>query len=108
MSRVDFFNKDFDLEQTDKINKAPITNLGPESNFGSVDEDLRRSGNSTSLSSISAKHITEKNRLHAKVFCHFISGGIMIFQDVISILGVRSVRSIGSAGKVFLLEVFLV
>lgn len=64
MSRVDFFKDE--TENDNKINKAPITNLGPESNFGSVDGDLKRSGNSTKLATVSEKHIIEKNKLHMK------------------------------------------
>ena len=65
MSQVDFYKQESSNDL--KINKAPITNLGPESNFfGSCDGDLKRSGNSTKLSTISEKHIVEKNKLHTK------------------------------------------
>ena len=64
MSKIDFFNTDTPTDKYGNIDSAPITNLGPESNFGSVDEDLKRSGNSTKLTTISEKHIIEKNKLH--------------------------------------------
>ena len=64
MAKVKFFTDGAENEA--KLNKAPITNLGPESNFGSVTEDLKKSGNSTNLSTISDKHIIEKNKLYRK------------------------------------------
>ena len=64
MSRVNYFIDGTENEA--KLNKAPITNLGPESNFGSVDDDLKRRGNSTKLSTISDKHIIDKNKLHTR------------------------------------------
>ena len=62
MSKVSYLIGE--IENEDILNKAPITNLGPESNFGSVDQDLKRSGNSTKLSTVSDKHIIDKNKLH--------------------------------------------
>ena len=64
MSKVEFYNTNAPGDKFSDIDMAPITNLGPESNFGSVSEDLQRSGNSTKLSTISEKHIIEKNKLH--------------------------------------------
>ena len=64
MSKVKYFIDG--VQDESKLNKAPISNLGPESNFGSVGEDLTKSGNSTNLSTVSEKHIIEKNKLHTR------------------------------------------
>ena len=64
MSRVEFFLKDGTQDES-KINKASITNHGPESNFGSVDVDLKKSGN-TLIYQRSQKNILLKKKLHPK------------------------------------------
>ena len=49
-----------------KIPFAVVTNLGPESNFATLDNDLKRSGNSTTLKKISGMHVIQQNKLYKK------------------------------------------
>ena len=57
-----FFKEDFEEseEAANKRSKAVLTNLGAESEFATLDNDLRKVGGSTSLNTISNKHVIAK------------------------------------------------
>ena len=57
------FYQDNDIED---IPQTPQTNLGCESEFASVGNDLKKAGGAVSLQSISDKHVIARNRLYAK------------------------------------------
>ena len=59
-----FFIEDVNDNLPDE--RTPKTNLGCESEFGFVTNDFRKSGNSTSLETISKKHIVSRNKLYEK------------------------------------------
>ena len=48
------------------IEQAPQTNLGCESEFGFVTNDFKQEGGSTSLATISNKHVIQRNKLYEK------------------------------------------
>ena len=48
------------------IEQAPQTNLGCESEFGFVTNDFKQEGGSTSLATISDKHVIQRNKLYEK------------------------------------------
>lgn len=47
--------------------KPPHTNLGCESEFGFVTNDFKEKGGSTSLATISDKHIVARNKIYKPV-----------------------------------------
>ena len=59
-----FFVEDVNDNMPDE--RTPKINLGCESEFGCVTNDFRKSGNSTSLETISNKHIVKRNKLFEK------------------------------------------
>ena len=65
---MSFLKEDFkeSKEATNKRSKAVLTNLGAESEFATLDNDLRKVGGSTSLNTISNKHVIAKNELFKK------------------------------------------
>ena len=69
LSMSAFFLDDGNSEEKpdDKtLEKAPLTNLGCESEFGFVTNDFKEEGGSTSLATISDKHIVARNKLFEK------------------------------------------
>ena len=70
-----FFKEDFEEseEAANKQSKAVLTNLGAESEFATLDNDLRKVGGSTSLNTISNKHVIAKNELFKKKRQIFLS-----------------------------------
>ena len=64
---MDFlFRRSKKRTQKKKIKQAPLTNLGCESEFAHLDNGLRKSGGSTSLRTLSNKHVVARNRLFEK------------------------------------------
>ena len=47
-----------------KMNQAPMTNCGSEHEFAHGDNDLKQSGGSTSLTTISNKHMIKQNEYY--------------------------------------------
>ena len=60
--KVDNINE----EVVAKMRQAPGTNLGSEGEFAHGDNDLRRCGGSTSLKTVSDKHVIKRNALYTK------------------------------------------
>ena len=62
------FSKDEPLDPivVKKMGQAPLTNLGYEQEFAHGDNDLKKSGGSTTLTTISNKHIVKQNALYKK------------------------------------------
>ena len=73
MSRVEFFLKDGTQDES-KTNKAPITTHGPESNFGSVDVDLKKSGNNQFINDLRKTYYWKKQTAYKKRMDKFIPG----------------------------------
>ena len=64
---MSFFQQgDTDPEVAAKRNQTVLTNLGAESEFATADNTLRRLGGSTSLKTVSDKHVVCSNKLYAK------------------------------------------
>ena len=61
---MSFYNDELDESTQDKLTQAPLTNLGAESEFASL--DLLRVGGATSLKTVSQKHIISRNKLFTK------------------------------------------
>ena len=53
-------------DETKDIPQTPQTNLGCESEFGSVGNDLKKAGGAVSLQSVSDKHVIARNHLYKK------------------------------------------
>ena len=66
ISYMSFYNDELDESTQDKLTQAPLTNLGAESEFASLDNDLHRVGGATSLKTVSQKHIISRNKLFTK------------------------------------------
>lgn len=63
-----FFHAGFEEneEYTQKRRQSVLTNLGAESEFATLDNDIRKLGGSTSLQTISDKHVIARNKLYLK------------------------------------------
>ena len=61
---MDFYRDDIDLSQEvlDRIDDAPLTNSGSESNFAQLDLECRRGSGQTKLQTISDRHIVKANK----------------------------------------------
>ena len=55
-----------DQEIKKKMKQTPMTNCGSEHEFAHADNDLRQSGGSTSLTTVSSKHVIKQNELYKK------------------------------------------
>ena len=64
LSKVSFYREEMSEEQRAKLGQAVLTNCGAESNFASLDNQLKRTGNSTKLSTVSQRHVIAQNKLH--------------------------------------------
>ena len=51
---------------SEKVDLDPSTNCGAESEFAAIGNDLKQSGGSTSLSTISDRHLISRNKLFEK------------------------------------------
>jgi len=63
-----FFHAGFEEneEYTQKRRQSVLTNLAAESEFATLDNDIRKLGGSTSLQTISDKHVIARNKLYLK------------------------------------------
>ena len=64
LAKVSFYTGEMSEDQVAKLPQAVLTNCGAESNFASLDNDLKKTGNSTKLSTVSEKHVIAQNQLH--------------------------------------------
>ena len=69
-----FFKEDFEEseEAANKRSKAVLTNLGAESEFATLDNDLRKVGGSTSLSTTLNRNVIAKNTLSLLEYLQFV------------------------------------
>ena len=61
---VDFYNQDeeeISASVSDKLKGAPLTNSGCESQFGELDNYVKKFGGTASVSTLSDKHVIKKN-----------------------------------------------
>ena len=64
LNYMDFYKEDLTLSQEvlDRIDDAPLTNSGSESNFAQLDLECRRGSGQTKLQTMSDRHIVKANK----------------------------------------------
>ena len=64
LSYMDFYKDEMELPQKvlDKIDEAPLTNSGAESNFAQLDLECRRGSGQTKLKTMSDRHVVKSNK----------------------------------------------
>ena len=66
LDTMKFYKSDVSAETQSLMAQTPKTNLGCEGEFSHGDMDLKRAGGSTSLKTISDKHVIKRNALYKK------------------------------------------
>ena len=66
LSAASFFTSEEESDLTRKMIFPPITNLGCEGEFSTVGNDFKHAGGSTSLKTVSNKHMISRNKLFDK------------------------------------------
>ena len=66
LSVMKFYRDDVDEKTKSMMKQAPTTNCGCEHEFAHGDNDLKKSGGSTQLKTVSDKHVIKQNRLYSK------------------------------------------
>ena len=78
-------------EELDDIPQTPLSNLGCESEFGSVGNDLKKSGGAVSLTTVSNKHVIARNHLYDKTRWSELDGVHNLLHGCLGKMGVNKV-----------------
>ena len=64
LAYMDFYKEEVEISQAvlDKIDQAPLTNSGAESNFAQLDLECRRGSGQTKLKTMSDRHVVKSNK----------------------------------------------